>query len=94
MRTTRLPSPSSLFAGSGLTISFLALRRRNALCVASIPVSSTAHRIPVVFAANNRAAASAFTVSRERQTLVLARRLRLMLHRTPAALDGMSGRFS
>ena len=37
-------------------------------------------------AANSRAAASALTVRRERQTLVLARRLRLMLHTTPAPL--------
>ena len=50
-----------------------------------MPVSSTAHRIPAVLASKSRAAASAFTVSRERQMLVLARRFRLMLQSRPAS---------
>ena len=48
-----------------------------------MPVSSTAQRMPVLFASNSRAAASAFTVSRERHTLLLAARFRLMLQMIP-----------
>jgi hypothetical protein len=50
--------------------------------------------MPVVLAAKSRAAASAFTVSRERQTLVLAFRLRLMLQTTPEESAGIGGRLS
>ena len=50
-----------------------------------MPVSSTAQRMPVVCASKRRAAASALTVMRDRHTLVLASRLRLMLHTQPAA---------
>ena len=86
MRTTRLLNSSSWSsADPASTICPSRRAARNALCVASIPVSSTAQRMPVVFASNSRAAASAFTVSRERHTLVLARRLALMLQTTPAA---------
>ena len=48
-----------------------------------MPVSRTAQRMPVVRASNKRPAASAFTVSLDRQTLALARRFRLTLHINP-----------
>ena len=48
-----------------------------------MPVSSTAQRIPVASRIEQPAAASAFTVSRDRQTLALARRFRLTLHINP-----------
>ncbi len=84
VRTTRLSKPSSGLPAAARIVP-LASRRANAGWRASMPVSRTAHRMPDVLASNSRPAASAFTVSRERQMLVLARRFRLMLHTTPAA---------
>ena len=70
---------------SGSRMLPFASRRLNAGCRASMPVSRTAQRMPAVLASNTLAAASALTVIRERQMLVLASRFRLIPQTTPAA---------